>query len=77
MGDTSFAARLRALRSASGLTRTELARLAHITEQSVRNLERGACCPFAPTLQRLAKALGVGWEEFENCRFPDQEKVNA
>lgn len=51
---------LRRLREAKGLTQTELARRAKITDEYVSMLESGAKWnPSLMVLQRLAKALGV------------------
>ena len=51
---------LKTLREAKGLTQDQLAKRAGVTEAYVSMLENGKRkAPSLPTLQRLAKALGV------------------
>jgi transcriptional regulator with XRE-family HTH domain len=51
--------RLQKLRKERDMSRAELADLAGITRQYVRQLEAGLSDPTVGTLQKLAKALGV------------------
>jgi len=55
----AFAARLRELRHATGMTQSELARRAELTETYISRLERGGAAPGIDLVDRLAKALGA------------------
>lgn len=55
----AFAERLKAVRTARGLTQRELADRAHITFSYVSRLEAGGAAPGIDLLQRLAEALGA------------------
>lgn len=55
-----FAARLKELRRAAGLTQVELARQAHITVTYIGRLENVGAAPGIDLVARLAHALGVG-----------------
>ena len=55
-----FAARLRELRRAAGLTQADLARAAHVTVTYVGRLENVGAAPGIDLVARLAQALGVG-----------------
>lgn len=54
-----FAERLRARRSAAGITQTALARRAHLTLTYVGRLEASGAAPGIDTVGRLADALGT------------------
>jgi DNA-binding XRE family transcriptional regulator len=54
-----IAARICALRKRRGLTVTALAAASGIARPNLSRLERGAHTPSLPTLERIAKALGV------------------
>jgi transcriptional regulator with XRE-family HTH domain len=54
-----FAGRLRALREQAGLTQVQLAEKAGLTLQGLGQIERGRRQPSWPTVQALARALGV------------------
>lgn len=54
-----FAARLRQLRTAHGLTQAELGRRAVVTESYVSRLESGAAAPGIDLVERLARTLGT------------------
>lgn len=54
-----FAARLRELRQAKGLTQAELAQQAHVALSHLSKLERGEAAPGLDLLDRLARALGI------------------
>ena len=54
-----FAARLRELRSALGMTQTDLGRQANVTASYVWRLESGGVAPGIDLLERLATALGT------------------
>jgi transcriptional regulator with XRE-family HTH domain len=60
----TFAARLRDLRTASGLSVAQLAEKAGLTRAGVDHLERGVRRPGWDTVLRLADALGVSVERF-------------
>jgi transcriptional regulator with XRE-family HTH domain len=51
--------KLKALRTAKGMSQTALAKKAKITREYVNKLEAGRYDPTVGVLQRLAKALGV------------------
>jgi ribosome-binding protein aMBF1 (putative translation factor) len=51
--------RVRELRVQRGLSQTELARRAGMTQPAVARFEAGGTVPTLPVLERLARALGV------------------
>ncbi len=51
--------KLKAMRTAKGLSQAALAKRARITREYVNKLEAGRYDPTLGVLQRLAKALGV------------------
>lgn len=57
--DPRFAARLRELRTARGLSLSELAKTAYLTKGFISNLERGAKLPGVETARALDTALGA------------------
>jgi transcriptional regulator with XRE-family HTH domain len=59
MSETTFAARLRRLREAAGLSQADLADRAGMHRFGVAKLEQGLREPAWATVQALAKALGV------------------
>ena len=54
---TGLADRVRHIRAAAGLTRTQLARITHISVGTLRNIERNRHRPTPQTLRRLLPAL--------------------
>jgi transcriptional regulator with XRE-family HTH domain len=62
VGEGSAAALLRRVRTAAGLTQTQLARLAGTTQSVVAAYETGAREPTVPTLARLCAAAGTTLE---------------
>jgi transcriptional regulator with XRE-family HTH domain len=62
--------KLRHLRREAGITFDELARRCGLYPLSVRLYERGAVVPSLGTARVLARALGVGLAEFEDCELP-------
>lgn len=54
-----FAARLREVRSARGMTQADLATAAKVTETYITRLEAGRAAPGIDLVNRLAKALGT------------------
>jgi len=62
-----FGPHLRELRTARGLTQTELAEHSHTNTMFISKLERGVTTPTIGTLLRLAKAL--------KCRVVDLVEV--
>lgn len=54
--------RLTEHREAAGLTKTELALKAGVTERTVRNIERGEYKPSYQTARKIADVLGVPME---------------
>ena len=65
MAEVTFASRLTALREAAGFSQYELAKRCGISRQSMSQLEKGAV-PSWPTVQALARALGVSTEAFQD-----------
>ncbi len=66
MPDTTFAARLAALRTAAGLTQYRLAALAGVHRGYLAELERGEKQPSWDVVKRLADALNVGIGKFRS-----------
>jgi transcriptional regulator with XRE-family HTH domain len=60
-----FNERLKSLREAAGLTQEKLARTADMSTSAVSKLEQGGIDPSWSTVQRLARALGVRVEAFD------------
>jgi transcriptional regulator with XRE-family HTH domain len=63
MMQRSLAARLRILRAERGLTQEQAAELAHVTPETLSDLERGRRRAYMPTLAKIAKGYGVPVEE--------------
>ena len=66
---TGFGARLKALRTAAGLTQEQLATRVGMKVGNIGRLESGGREPAWETVIRLAKALKVSTDEF----LPDDE----
>src|SRR5689334_12631054 len=64
MAGRQFAARLRQLREAAGLTQAQLAARAGMNQFGVAKLEQGVTTPYWETVLALARALGVTCLEF-------------
>jgi len=62
----TFGAVLLRLREAAGMSAYELAKRAGLTRQAISFLETGDREPSWATVQRLAKALGLSCEAFED-----------
>jgi DNA-binding XRE family transcriptional regulator len=58
-----IALKLRVLRKERGLTHKEAAELAHVTPQTLIDLESGKRPPYMPTVTKIARAYGVPVEE--------------
>jgi len=69
----AFHARLKELREAAGLTQGTLAELAGLSKGGVANLEQGIRKPSLETAQKLATALGVSCEAFNEPTTTVQE----
>jgi transcriptional regulator with XRE-family HTH domain len=69
---SAFAARLKALRGAAGLTQEQLADAAGMHKLGIAKLEQGLREPTWATVQALAKALGVTCLDF---MVPEGETV--
>lgn len=54
---------LRTVRQMSGLSQSELARMANITQQAVSQYENGRCIPQLPIAQTLARVLRVSIDD--------------
>ncbi len=61
----TFGEKLRELRTAAGLTQTELAEKAGLHRQAIAKLELGERQPAWETVRSITKALGVSCEAFE------------
>ncbi len=59
---TTFAARLKAIRTTAHLTITDLAEAAGLSRQTIYNYESGKGEPTWDVVQKLAEALGVSTE---------------
>lgn len=71
----AFAARLRELRTARGMTQAELARAAHVTVSYVWRLEAGTSAPGIDLVQRLAAALGTSMADLLPEAAPPQDQL--
>ncbi len=67
----TFADRLKAIRESKDLSQRALARLCGISGQAVSLLESGQTVPTWPTVQSLARALGVGCDDLRDAELPD------
>ena len=56
--------RLRAIRETAGLNQIQLAAASGLTHEAISRLETGRCWPYAETVRKLARALGVEPERF-------------
>jgi transcriptional regulator with XRE-family HTH domain len=65
VAEVSFADRLRALREARGFSQYELAKRSGLSKQTLSRLEMDTV-PSWPTVQALARALGVSCEAFQD-----------
>ncbi len=63
--------KLRQMRHEAGLTQMELARRSGLSVNAILGYERGATVPLLGNLLRLTRILGVSFDEFEDCRIPD------
>ncbi len=70
----AFHGRLRELREAAGLTQGELAERAGLSIAGVTQLEQGRRKPAWETVQKLAIALGVGIEAFNEPAESDEKR---
>lgn len=59
---------MRELRQRDGLSRAQLALLAQVSPETVRNAERGQCAPSARVVRALAEALAVPVGELSPIR---------
>jgi transcriptional regulator with XRE-family HTH domain len=64
MADVAFAARLKTLREAAGLTQKQLAEKAGVAQRTVSSLEQGLYEPVWSTVLALARALAVPVQAF-------------
>lgn len=71
---TSFAARLRELREAAGLTQAELADRAGLNQDTLSNWERGHRVPNVASLPILVDALGASLDDLLRVPATDTEK---
>lgn len=65
--------KLKELRKARGLTQKELGDKIGRTDRAISNYENGCRRPDAPTLRRIAHALGVRMDDIELPCYEDEE----
>jgi transcriptional regulator with XRE-family HTH domain len=70
----AFHARLKELREAAGLTQGSLAELAGMSKGGVANLEQGIRKPSLETAQKLAAALGISCEAFNEVAESEEPR---
>jgi transcriptional regulator with XRE-family HTH domain len=63
----TFGAKMKELREKTGMTQEALARRIDLGIGAVRDWEQGRRIPSAPSLFKLADALGVSCEAFKGC----------
>lgn len=68
-----FGDKLRELRDAKGMTQAELAEASGLPVGSIRNYEQNQREPLWDAAFKLAKALGVGCDVFEECVGAESE----
>jgi transcriptional regulator with XRE-family HTH domain len=68
-----FAARLRELRNAAGLSQKELAERSGVKQNSISQLEAGDRNPIWETVIALADALGVSCDDFRRSPASEPE----
>jgi transcriptional regulator with XRE-family HTH domain len=76
-GPSGFAAKLKELREAAGLTQGALAERAGMHKLGVAKLEQGLREPKWASVQALARALGVGCSAFEGTMTGPAAKVKG
>lgn len=77
VGNSSFAARLKELREAAGISQYHLAELAGLSRQALNHLEAGKRQPTWETVRALARALKVSVEAFDEAvATPEPEEVD-
>ena len=74
---TVLADRMRNIRAAAGLTRTQLARSTHISVSTLRNIERNRHRPSQKTLRRLLPALVELERALDALTAPEPEPATA
>jgi transcriptional regulator with XRE-family HTH domain len=70
----TFAGRLTALREGAGLSQYEVSKRSGLPRQTVSRLEMGSSVPSWPTVQALARALGVSCVAFQDDAPPPAAK---
>jgi transcriptional regulator with XRE-family HTH domain len=75
----TFGTNLRNQRKAKGLTQAELAEKVDLSTEMVSKMERGAASPSFPTIEKLAKSLGVSEGAFFGSEFagPDSDRMRV
>ncbi len=68
-----FAQKLREIRHARGMTQRDLARVTHLAESYISRLENGTIAPGIDLVARLARTLGIPFEElFQKIETPTE-----
>jgi transcriptional regulator with XRE-family HTH domain len=73
----TFAARLKRLREAAGISQVELAGRAGLHTYSIAKFEQGQREPSLESAQALAKALGVSLATFDDVAFDEAQADKA
>ena len=60
--------KIKKIRKARKMTQTELARLAHVSQPHIHDLEQGNRHASPETLKRIAEALGVTVQELQDAQ---------
>lgn len=74
--DASIAARLQALRSAQGLSLSQLAAASGVSKAMISRVERTESSPTAAVLGRLAAGLGISLGELFAPPAPEQQRLH-
>jgi transcriptional regulator with XRE-family HTH domain len=73
----AFGDRLKALREKAGMSQEAIARAAGISTSAISKLEQKKVEPTWPTVQALARALGVGCQTFDDEAVSPAEPTPA
>lgn len=73
MSSERFAKRLKELRTAAGISQQELAHRVGMALSAIAKLEQDVTVPTWPTVVKLAAALGVSCEAFQQAPATDAE----
>jgi transcriptional regulator with XRE-family HTH domain len=77
MSSNSFGQKLKAMRTAAGLTQGELAEKAGMSKAGIADLEQGRNSPSWVSVQMLAKALGMDCNAFAADEEGDEGETTS